>query len=977
MEEIQETAIGAASSRLGIHSGNIIQQFSQLSIDQITNELMLELHSFAIKKKSVSVKKLYEMVCEKYGVHFPESTFRTSIKTISDTSKRLKKTTKTEEQKKRPEQFLNAQYEIPVSQKRKHEENVHVMNVKKQRKHDQSPVRDIQTENEMLREENIRLKAENERLKHKLNIVYGAAKKRQEPKRFFESYKRKCKAASTWRNKYYQECAKRKADQKKDKPIIIRKGVSQAVHTVTSDALSNTISRLRTAEETNKELENKVEELKETINEQQKPIETRIDGTKINPKLKEASMYLQNIGVAEHQCSEAIRISVQTITDKMFSGNLPSRSTQCRLPSEMKALALKHVANETKDKENLTLKYDGITDSRGRHITEVEVATGQETYLLGLRAQPSGTADDYANTIKDTLHSIDNASGAERGTLLSQILNTMTDRHIVNQAVDRSLENSKGSKINQFRCFMHPLDTFQKQCNQVLKEEENKDIKEKYSQVPFTHRNESMTQALIRTIDKLFHNQEINIGRDLHNYIRSTIPGFAKKTLFRRWVGNKFNILFDDAKSAFFFAPTILHFLTKVCGSRNPAVLAVINLLEGNDCAVQLQCLGLVGTFITGPWETLAKCTHLNILDVNQHIFTAHQQIQQWIQDPTPLLQGQATSDCFGKEINHSSEDNFLNKAQGASSEEAVELLKKLLQAIDSTILRQLADHLPDGKFWEPSESLIKQAKSTDATNITGERDFGLYKSLQANAPAMTVEKAESKELFKTNKLMKSMLSKTSEERRKEILWATKEGAKIRRIDQERAKTYQEKMHQRLAERRKIQTDREERRRQTLEEIVLKVHKFGRMWTTSQDVINHTTKLSETQKKEALKSQIKLRTTLLQYESNKIAISKVTSAELQHHLEDIISSSSVPDDVINETRAIESIIEAPRSLVNSRIQQKFEDATTGFETLYKGTVTKMIDNEFEIAYDESPTDVCYQTIEEVIVDLAAGDMTIL
>ena len=60
----------------------------------------------------------------------------------------------------------------------------------------------------------------------------------------------------------------------------------------------------------------------------------------------------------------------------------------------MKALALERVVAETKGRENLTLKYDGTTDKRGRHVTKVEVTTKDGTYLVGLRTQTCGTAEE-------------------------------------------------------------------------------------------------------------------------------------------------------------------------------------------------------------------------------------------------------------------------------------------------------------------------------------------------------------------------------------------------------------------------------------------------------------------------------------------------------------------------------------------------------------------------------------------------------
>ncbi len=75
------------------------------------------------------------------------------------------------------------------------------------------------------------------------------------------------------------------------------------------------------------------------------------------------------------------------------------------------------------------------------------------------------------------------------------------NRHIVNKAVHQLLEVEIGKPLNKFRCAMHPLDSFQKACDKVLVSE-GCGTAEKFPQMPYQHRNESMPEALLRTIDK-------------------------------------------------------------------------------------------------------------------------------------------------------------------------------------------------------------------------------------------------------------------------------------------------------------------------------------------------------------------------------------------------------------------------------------------------------------------------------------------
>lgn len=982
MAESGEQNIGPEANNVGMHAGNLIERLLELETTHITNKLMLEMYAYLVKKKNQSVavnfKTFHAAMCTKFeDGNLLEATLRGSIQALSDCVQKLKKNTKTEEQKRKPEILLSTPYKMPKSgTKRKHESFIDAHGIKLRKVVPGSPTKEqVKEENDLLHKENARLKKQNKNLKiklqnsnKKLRILYGSIRRGQRPKRFFQAYKRRITSAERWKKKCVTEHTQRKKLEKRKmkQPIIVQKvGVSKSVHKITSEALKNTIAALKEKDEENKRLENKVEELKDSIAEQPQ-INTKMDGKRCNPKIIQASMLLQNAGLAEHMVSEAIKVSVEAVTGKSFKGHLPSKSTQARLPSAMKALSLRKVVEATTDTPDLTLKYDGTTDKDGRHVTEIEIATPDQTYLVGLRHQVGSTADSYVKTIKDTLNEIDTAAGKEEGNLLTNVTNTMTDRHVVNTSVDNQLETAKGGEINKFRCFMHPLDSFQKECDKAIKKLEHPNLQKKYVNAPFPHRGESMTQALIRCIDKLFHDQSIAIGEDLRNFLRSC--GHDGK--FLRWVGNKFNILFNNAYSAFLYKDYILTFLTKVKESQNRASLAVANMLKGQDCDVQLRCLGIISIFITGPWEREAMKDN-NILDTNNLVRQADIRLKEWIEDPTPLLIGH-TSNCFGDEINECK----ICLTEREIDQHAIEIMQHLLQAISAVIERQLSDHLPGGKFWEPSNSLRKVAQSCSSTNISGERKFAKMKQCQTKAPSTTMTKIESKIMFAANKVSEDMVGKTEEERKKDMLWAVKEGAKIRKTDLEKRRQYKEGIHEKLREKREQRVKKEENKREDLEDMVGRVYKYGGAWLKEEEMQNNILKLSETRKKEAIKSQITFRKQVLHCDIKKIGLSHLSSVQLQDHFKHILQTP-VPQD----SQTILDILQHPEKLIQRRIRQTFEDHSTGFETVYSGTIVDIIINrhaqkEFKIVYDDSPEAPCYATLRETVIDIAAGDLLI-
>lgn len=221
----------------------------------------------------------------------------------------------------------------------------------------------------------------------------------------------------------------------------------------------------------------------------------------------------------------------------------------------MKALSRQQVKEALLDAKNTTLKCDGTTKPLG-HLVEVQIATPDQTLLLGLREQVGGKAGEYVETITETMASIEKTalpgSGDRECDILANVANTMDDRCVTNAAIHRQLETLKGKPINDFKCGMHPLDAFHNDCHKVLHHHEKESgvsQKKTSGQYPFVHRDESETQALIRTTSKIFHEGQCACGKEFIHHVREagTAAGekdSKKSVLYYRFVGNRFHISF-------------------------------------------------------------------------------------------------------------------------------------------------------------------------------------------------------------------------------------------------------------------------------------------------------------------------------------------------------------------------------------------------------------------------------------------------
>lgn len=578
-----------------------------------------------------------------------------------------------------------------------------------------------------------------------------------------------------------------------------------------------------------------------------------------------------------------------------------------------------------------------------------------------------GSAEAYFTSITEAINDID-------PEIASKITNTMTDRHIVNQAVDELIETEIGKPLNKYRCAMHPLDSFHKSCDKVLATEEC-GMAEKFPQMPYQHRSESMPQALLRTLDKLFHDQQVNLGEELRAYLKQ--QGFGseeKETLYLRWVGNKFNILFRNATYTYLYTPYIITFLTKYKKSPNLAARAVFYMLESGACNEAFKCLATIDKYITGPWMSVAG-KESQILNTNEHFNTARMNIQAWIEDPLPILTGRG-DDCFGREIKTHQLFTERVSEEGEPQESAVRLMQKLLDAILTIINRQLQDQLPGGIFWEPSQAVKDASKSCNATNMSGERKFAKMKAIQQRAPAMKMTKIEGRKMFKSNNLVEKLKTKSEEELARDINWATTEGRRIRQKDKEREWKYRDSVRERLDQCRRSLSKKEQKAREDMEDIVENALKYG-FWMTAKDRESSTRHLSKTKKVEVLKLHIKLRTQMLKVkvEGEKVKVSKATPEELKDYLV-LLMKESVPEEKV----PLLQVFMNPTSVVGKTVVHTFEDAN-GHDRIWKGAITKVVVNkhgkeEFEFVYHDSPDQPCYIEAEEIIVDMALGDLSL-
>ena len=182
------------------------------------------------------------------------------------------------------------------------------------------------------------------------------------------------------------------------------------------------------------------------------------------------------------------------------------------------------------------------------------------------------------------------------------------------------------------------------------------------------------------------------------------------------------NILFYDAGTVYHISSLIEKFFTEVWQTSNQLLRAVLSDVKVPEYLAGCKALGLVNKMVTGPLWRVLESQDISILDMNEKFCHLKSCLEQWSQDAVPVLTGEAVLyNDFPPMKDHIFESLVAPSVYDATVQEVLEIL---FNAFSTLISRLVADHLPDGKYHNPSTKLITETKSVPTTNVIGERDF-------------------------------------------------------------------------------------------------------------------------------------------------------------------------------------------------------------------------------------------------------------
>ena len=672
-----------------------------------------------------------------------------------------------------------------------------------------------------------------------------------------------------------------------------------------------------------KNLENENELLKERVNDLMQEDEVvTFHGGRYNDTVRQVCHILLSEGVSMSKAGKVIR-TVLSKLGHIECGRLPGKSTLSNMAAECDIISKIHVGQLILDEAHTTLHLDG-TRKKFREYSTFQVSTTEGSKSLGFKEMVAGATSDYMEATKDLFQEISvylsNVNDAEsqevtEARLLRNIMNTQTDRHVVNKSYREQLKEYKSLKlpliiqefsslsakevsdavrINGLMCGMHAVHGVGKVTKDALKDFENIACPEQ--DFRGFQKSDSRAYSLLWEISKAFTQAHDYQKAGVAHYYEAHLTSVEqKKNHLISLRGERINAVFVMGAASFFHKQHILEFIAAHNTEKNKSkLLTSIQDLDLPVIQVEMRSLGIMGKLLTGPLIRLIEAPQQHILHMNDTWLHVISKLEEFAVNSSPLLEGMEF--VPGSPV---TKDEVYHRLFDPQPPEIEDLTGDCLRLIccNAAILlkRQLQDQLPGGIFYQPSEELLRQTATAPAHNIVSERDFAQLDRQIREKPSISTVSMSGLVTYSNNRTPDYLDELSEEERHNIITKAIKQARINRQLNHQRKKEIKVKRieeMQRKKEKREADAKIKEARKI---EATNDLMNYGGLWCESID--DKLGSLKEKDKKKAVLAQLKYRRLVLNPSINR-SLFHVSSQgkakgldELIRNLKEVVSLS--------------------------------------------------------------------------------------
>jgi len=447
-----------------------------------------------------------------------------------------------------------------------------------------------------------------------------------------------------------------------------------------------------------------------------------------------------------------------------------------------------------------------------------------------------------------------------------------------------------------------------------------------------------------------------------------------------KFKGNRFNIVFHDGAGVYYLHKHLQSFFSSIYGTPNRLLQTVFDNIQVPQYLAGCKALGIINKYISGPlWRKLES--KISITEMSRAYQDMYDKFKEWANDSSDLLTG---NDLLFPDIPLKGDVLTELLSPSPYDDLATECLQIMFKSFVSLMERLLQDHLDGGKFSESSSELSENTRSVPCTNTISERDFAQLDRFLRMKPNATTLALEGVILYANNKTSQWLSEKSREEREKIISAAKRIAPKHKALFKERREQIKQYRAQQLREKAAEIERKRRREEQEREELLAKIDQLG-YWRSVSTV---NSKLRQfhyiSQKKEALKAQIKYRKIILQQTADS-SLFKFSENRKVHSIEKLssnlcelikLSASNCSGEYMEErlSKRHRTALD-PADFVGKVIDHRFKEPD-GSLSWYRGIIEKQIGGRnswtFEIGYD------CGDKEEyNIEVDYSEGDVVIV
>ena len=686
------------------------------------------------------------------------------------------------------------------------------------------------------------------------------------------------------------------------------------------------------------ELEVKNDELQEQVRDLMEgdSVQT-FRGNRYSDDVRLLYMDLVSNGVPTTKCATIVKSVLDKLSGKEFDARLPQKSFAERMLQESALLVKLHAATEILQSDNTTLATDGTTKRFKEYATFNVTCAGQGKKPMGLsigfEELPAGDTENYFKCTRNIMADMaklicpDNASSLQldkkTAELLAKIKNTMSDRHIVNKCLNQQIQQWRSNlmplvhenldslpanvqsnilSMNHLYCGLHTIINMGTVAKDVSKEFESIASSDlvSHSYTRGSARSCELLYELSKALTYTHDYQKAGVAHEWAAYLDS--KGITNHVVCTK--GERINVLFAAAAGAYFHRTHVADFL-QISSHDNRLLQALPDLQDPLYLAV-LKSLGIVDKLVTGPLFRLVECEDKHIFSLNNTWNHVVESMEKFSENPTPLLEEVTLIPDINIKKDEVYLELFKDSGDHGFDELVTDCLKMLCCGFGVLLRRQLADQLPGGEHYMPSESIMEETRGAPCHNMLTERDFSQLDRKLLQTPRITTLSLSGAIAFKQN----STGSWVSKQPNKSSLLT-----KVRKAAPSQTKLCQQKAQQvklfrqeRQVKKREAAAKKEAGKQVLRTTLTEKLELCGGLWLTESVMEENLKAIPPCKKFDAVVNQIRFRKNFTQVPSTERHLFNLSSAkrkftfeELSCNLKTVLNSSLEPEPVSDDS----------------------------------------------------------------------------